>query len=210
MSIVLRCNVFQVGDLDPGIRLSKSEICDLFNETGMIMDKLTNGAVNISIATGPAFVSIPRFHAPKVRELPATSRSVAHSPIFGALRASGDFGPLHVCYLDAFESDTDACAGCADRFKHITSGAAHFPFLYAIEYNRQTDSWPRWQPLLHEFGHILGLHHVDADKQPENLMNPHGITGWTITEKQRSRMVAAAGHIASGSRPLYALLPPRR
>jgi len=201
MAIVLRCNVFQLAHPEPGIRLPESEIAVRFDECKKVMATMTNGDIDLAIASGPLRLAIPGYRTPGSADIPALTRTIAHMPQFVALRGSGNFGPIHVCYIDAFLSEHDQTRG---GLMH-TQGCTEYPFLFTAEYRYERIGFggsPRWITLLHEFGHAL-LKRSDRDhvEVAGNLMCRDERAGPNVTPEQRALMLRTAARIAAGKRP---------
>jgi hypothetical protein len=201
MAIVLRCNVLQLAPPEPGLRLPESEIALRFDECKKVMSTMMNGDIELTIATGPLRLTIPGYRTPGASDIAALTRRIAHMPQFVALRGSAGFGPIHVCYIDAFLPDRDQNRGGLSH----TQGCTEYPFLFTTEYVHERIGFggsPRWITLLHEFGHaLLARSHRDHVEVAGNLMCPDERAGPNVTPEQRDRMRRTATRIAAGKRP---------
>jgi hypothetical protein len=191
MPIVVRCNVFQIMDADPGIRLPLDQIGIRFDETAKLMAIMTGNAINLAVAAGPIGITIKGL---RVSATPALGRSIRRTPDFGNLRACPGFGPIHACYVQDFPVEQH------DGKLEFVQGYTDYPFAFSEEYvPERRGEMPRWFPMLHEFGHLLlGRHHVDV---VGNLMYRKEGAAPNVTPEQLKRMLRAAERIAAGGRP---------
>lgn len=201
MAIVLRCNVLQLAAPEPGIRMDPAEVGRRFEETAKMTAVLTSGQVELSVAKGPARLTIPDLKTARWGIRTELRRAILRSPDFTAWRHDPAFGVIHACYVDHLAAEPDPEGGGLT----FSEGFCDFPFLYVAE---TPGNWvaaptttqngePRWLVLLHELGHaLLGSHHV---KQTGNLMSEKK-KALHMTPEQHAKFVRVAGRIAATGR----------